>query len=73
MVLAGAKQAMQIICAMAAQQSATRQIDVTQAHVDGCIYASPANLVFAEKMANFGTQVCVPTTMNAFSVDDTSW
>ncbi|WP_454289690.1 cis-3-hydroxy-L-proline dehydratase [Rhizobium arsenicireducens] len=70
---AGAHQAMQIICAMAAQQGATRLIDVTQAHVDGCIYASPANLVFAEKMAYLGAQVCVPTTMNAISVDYANW
>lgn len=70
---AGVQQAMRIICAMAAQQGATRLTDVTQAHVDGCIYASPANLVFAEKMANLGAQVCVPTTMNAISVDYANW
>lgn len=45
-----AQQAMRIICAMACQQGATDLIDVTRAHVDGCIYASPANLIFAEKM-----------------------
>lgn len=70
---AGVQQAMQIICAMAAQQGATRLTDVTQAHVDGCIYASPANLVFAEKMADLGAQVRVPTTMNAISVDYANW
>ncbi|WP_281978917.1 aconitase X [Pseudorhizobium flavum] len=70
---AGAQQAMRIICAMAAQQGATRLIDVTQAHIDGCIYASPANLVFAEKMADLGAQVRVPTTMNAISVDYANW
>jgi predicted aconitase/predicted aconitase with swiveling domain len=69
----GDQQAMQIICAMAAQQGATRLIDVTQAHVDGCIYASPANLIFAEKMAGLGARVCVPTTMNAISVDYANW
>jgi predicted aconitase with swiveling domain len=42
------RQAMRIICAMAAQQGATRLVDVTQGHIDGCIYASPANLTFAE-------------------------
>ena len=67
------QQAMRIICAMAANQGATRLTDVTQAHVDGCIYASPANLTFAEKMADMGAKVCVPTTMNAISVDRANW
>ncbi len=65
--------AMRIICAMAAQQGATRLISVTQGHIDGCIYASPANLTFAEKMADMGAQVRLPTTMNAISVDRANW
>jgi predicted aconitase len=68
-----AAQAMRIICAMAANQGAKRLIDVTQGHIDGCIYASPANLTFAEKMADLGARVCVPTTMNAISVDRSNW
>jgi predicted aconitase/predicted aconitase with swiveling domain len=68
-----AQQAMRIICAMAANQGATRLIDVTQGHIDGCIYASPANLTFAEKIADMGAKVCVPTTMNAISVDRSNW
>ena len=67
------QQAMRIICAMAAQQGATRLIDVSQGHIDGCIYASPANLTFAEKMADMGAQVRIPTTMNAISVDRSNW
>ena len=67
------QQAMRIICAMAAQQGANRLVDVTQGHIDGCIYASPANLVFAERMADMGAKVCVPTTMNAISVDHANW
>ncbi len=68
-----AEQAMRIICAMAANQGATRLIDVSQGHIDGCIYASPANLTFAEKMADMGAKVCMPTTMNAISVDRSNW
>lgn len=67
------KLAMEIICAMAANQGAERLIDVAQAHIDGCIYASPANLIFAEKMADMGARVRVPTTMNAISVDRERW
>lgn len=66
-------QAMRILCAMAANQGAARLIDVTQGHIDGCIYASPANLTFAEKMADMGARVCIPTTMNAISVDHANW
>lgn len=67
------RQAMRIICAMAAQQGATSLVDVSQGHIDGCIYASPANLTFAEKMADMGAKVRVPTTMNAISVDRANW
>lgn len=67
------QQAMRIICAMAAQQGANSLIDVTQVHIDGCIYASPANLTFAEKMVEMGAKVRVPATMNAISVDRTNW
>lgn len=69
----GVQQAMQIICAMAVQQGARKLVDVTQVHVDGCIYASPANLIFAQRMAEMGAQVRVPTTMNAISVDYAHW
>jgi cis-L-3-hydroxyproline dehydratase len=65
--------AMRIIRAMALNQGADRLIDVTQGHIDGCIYASPANLTFAETMAAMGARVCIPTTMNAISVDHANW
>ncbi len=67
------RQSMRIICAMAASQGAERLIDVSQGHIDGCIYASPANLTFAEKMAELGGRVRIPTTMNAISVDRQNW
>ncbi|OCO99940.1 MULTISPECIES: aconitase X [unclassified Ensifer] len=67
------QQAMRIIAAMAAQQGAEKLLDVVQGHIDGCIYASPANLTFAEKMADMGAKVRVPTTMNAISVDRANW
>ncbi|NTE37451.1 aconitase X [Agrobacterium tumefaciens] len=68
-----AQQSMRITVAMAAQQGASALVDVTQGHIDGCIYASPANLTFAEKMAEMGAKVRVPTTMNAISVDKAHW
>lgn len=70
---AAVEQAMRIICAMAVEQGARGLVDVVQAHVDGCIYASPANLSFAETMVELGARVRVPTTMNAISVDYAHW
>ena len=64
---------MKIILTIAKQQGANRLLSVKQAHIDGCIYASPANLIFAEKMAALGGQVRIPTTMNAISVDYKNW
>ena len=65
--------AMEVICAMAALQGATTLVDVIQGHIDGCILANTANLRFAETMAQMGGQVCIPTTMNAISVDHGNW
>ncbi|KQT57545.1 MULTISPECIES: aconitase X [unclassified Aureimonas] len=68
-----AAQAMRILVAMGRQQGAAELTDVTRAHIDGCIYAGPANLVFAETMEAMGARVGVPTTMNAISVDRGHW
>ncbi len=38
-----------------------------------CIYASPANLTFAEQIVDMAAKVCLPTTMNASSVDRANW
>ena len=65
--------AMEIVVAMARVQGAARLTDVTRAHIDGCIYASPANLTFAERMRDLGARVRVPTTMNAISVEHGTW
>ena len=67
------RQAMRILCAMAAQQGAQALVDVSQVHIDGCIYASAANLTFAERMAELGAGVRIPTTTNAISVDHDNW
>lgn len=68
-----ARTAMGIVCGMAAAQGAERLIDVSRVHIDGCIYAAPAFLTFARKMADMGGRVKVPTTMNAISVDHANW
>lgn len=68
-----AQLAMELIRATAAEQGATALTDISRVHIDGCIYASPANLRFAAAMAEMGAQVRVPTTTNAISVDRANW
>jgi len=68
-----AKAAMAVILRMAAAEGATHLVDVSRGHVDGCILAHPANLIFAERMAEMGARVAVPTTINAISVDRVGW
>jgi len=70
---AAVQTAMRIICRIAAIQGARQLIDITRAHIDGCIYAGPAFLKFAEDFADKGARVRVPTTMNAISVDHANW
>jgi len=65
--------AMRMLCAMAAAQEARGLVEVTRAHIDGCLYASPANLTFAERMAELGAKVRIPSTMNAISVVRGAW
>jgi predicted aconitase/predicted aconitase with swiveling domain len=69
----GAQLAMRIVLRMAGLLGADRLIDVTQAHIDGCIYTGPGGLRFAERLAELGAQVRVPTTLNAISVDRRRW
>lgn len=68
-----ARLSMETLRTIAALQGATRLVPVSRVHIDGCIYASPANLSFAEAMKALDAQVSVPTTMNAISVDLENW
>ena len=68
-----AQMAMQIVLRMAELQGAPRLVDVTQAHIDGCIYTGPASLRFAEQLVRWGAKVRVPTTLNSISVDQRRW
>lgn len=65
--------AMEVLCQMGAAQGARRLRDVSRGHIDGCILAHDANLIFAEKLADMGAQVRIPTTINAISVDRENW
>ena len=65
--------AMQILLRMAELQGARELVDITQAHIDGCIYTGPASLRFARQLADWGGRVQVPTTLNSISVDQRRW
>ncbi|MBA4289698.1 MAG: hypothetical protein C0439_12085 [Pseudomonas sp.] len=68
-----AQVAMQLVVRMAELMGATELLDVTQAHIDGCIYTGPACLRFAQQLRDWGAAVCIPTTLNAISVDQRQW
>jgi predicted aconitase len=61
--------ALQIVAEMAEIAGAERLIDVTCAHVDGGLYHGRAGLDWAERLANAGGRVVVPTTLNVSSLD----
>ena len=65
--------AMRIVLRMAALEGAKELIDITRAHIDGCIYTGPGGLAFAETLRDLGGRVVVPTTLNAISVDHRRW
>ena len=68
-----AQVAMHIVLRMAELQGARSLVDVTQAHIDGCIYTGPASLRFAQQLVQWGATVRVPTTLNSISVDQRRW
>ncbi|MGZ5128647.1 MAG: aconitase X [Actinomycetota bacterium] len=61
--------AMRIVVAMAEVMDAPRLIDVTAAHIDGCLYHGRAGLDFARRLVDGGGRVAIPTTLNVSSLD----
>lgn len=66
---AGAALAMRIIARTANVLNAPRLIDVSCAHIDGCLYHGPASLDFVEQFVASRTRVAIPTTLNVGSLD----
>jgi predicted aconitase len=65
----GVAMAMRIITSLAAVRGATRLVQVSSAHIDGCLYHGQAGLDFATKLHALGARVTVPTTLNVGSLD----
>lgn len=61
--------AMELVVAAGRAMGAERLIDITRAHIDGCLYHGQASLDFAERLAGAGGEVAVPTTLNVSSLD----
>lgn len=67
------KMAMHILVQLGEVMGADEMMDITQVHVDGCIYESEAHLDFAEKLASLNGRVILPTSLNATSLDLHNW
>ena len=65
--------AMRILSRMAPLYGATSLLPITRAHIDGVILTGAAGLEFAERLADLGGQVSVPTSLNVMSMDQSRW
>ncbi len=63
------RMAMGILTTMAGVYGADRLLDITSAHIDGCLYHGYSGLEFAERLVAGGAQVVVPTTLNVGAMD----
>ena len=65
--------AMRVVVRMAEVFDAGELLEISQAHIDSTIYIGDANLEFAERLADGGGRVAVPTTLNVSGVDEHGW
>jgi len=61
--------AMRLVTSFAESLGAGRLLDITRAHVDGCMHHGRVSLDFVERLVEGGGQVRVPTTLNVGSID----
>jgi hypothetical protein len=67
------QRAMRIVARMAEIAGAERLLDIEAAHIDSTVYVGDACLEFAERFADLGARVSVPTTLNVSGVDEHGW
>lgn len=65
----GPRRAMAMVVALAEATDAPSLIEVTQAHIDGCLFHGQAGIDYVKQFADTGTTVAVPTTLNVASLD----
>lgn len=65
----GTRMAMSLVARMAEISDAASLIDVSSAHIDGCLYHGKVGLEFAQRLVDGGARVVVPTTLNVGALD----
>ncbi|KAJ5391157.1 Aconitase/3-isopropylmalate dehydratase large subunit alpha/beta/alpha subdomain 1/3 [Penicillium cosmopolitanum] len=65
--------AMRVIIRTAQIEGVTSLIDITNGHIDCCIYTGPATLEFAQRLCDMGGRFRIPTSLNSISVDQRLW
>ena len=65
----GAAVAARVVVAAAELLRAPELIEVTSAHIDGCLHHGDGGVEFAERLMNGGGRVAVPTTLNVGALD----
>lgn len=65
--------AMVILVRMAQVYGAAELMSISAAHIDSTIYIGQAGLEFAERLAELGARVAVPTTLNVSGLDEHHW
>ena len=61
--------AMRILSSFASAVGAKALLDISRAHIDGCLYHGQVSLDFVERMVAGGGRVRVPTTLNVGAMD----
>jgi predicted aconitase len=69
----GVRMAMSILVRLAEATEAPALLDITAAHIDSAIYMGEATLAYAERLADLGARVAVPTSLNVSGVDEAGW
>jgi len=64
-----AAMAMRLVSGFARALGAERLLDISRAHVDGCMHHGQVSLDFVERLVSGGGKVRVPTTLNVGSID----
>jgi hypothetical protein len=61
--------AMQVLVSFAEAVGAPSFLDISRAHIDGCLYHGQVNLDFVQRLVDGGGRVKVPTTLNVGAID----
>lgn len=61
--------AMRVVAAAAELLGAERLVEISSAHIDGCLYHGDGGVEFAERLVSGGGRVAVPTTLNVGALD----